>query len=351
MKFLDLKRVNLLFVTKLIFYAIFVFFLWIYFIASFCCSKADLISSIPSEFWFSGFIVMAVLLRDKILFVLSLIYFVFANINPPVHLQKIHIPEYVPLKVCSYNSRFFFAQDRENAISTLANLNCDVYVIQEVWHSEEIYQQLIDSYMQKYFKNFNSVNWAEFWIMFKNDIQLKRQFKPKHEGFLALTLTVNRFNRKYEFNLINIHIWNPLVTRNTLSFVEMALGQQSVQQLPPYLVRKAQIDDLYTFLDGKSVTNFVILGDFNTLPSHALIWRKIWTSANVKEHISKVSPGLFYATYPSALPFLAIDHAFVGDSILVEEVYTKDLGLSDHKALILKVGIPAEGRNVVAWKY
>ncbi len=324
-------------------------FLWIYFVSSFCCRYADLISSIPSEFWSAMFIVVAVALRDRLFLMLAVIYLIFANINPVTHLQKIHIPEYVPVKVCSYNSRFFFAQNRKKAIEALKALNCDIYVIQEVWHSQEIYQQLIDSYVKKYFKEYHSVNWAEFWTLFKNDIQLLHQVRPENEGFLALELSIKRFNRRYILNLINIHIWNPLVTRNTLSFVEASFWQQPAARLSPYTVRKRQVSDLRKFLEQKVVSNYVIVGDFNTLPSHALIAFKKWAPKKQQKYFRKVSPGIFYATYPVALPFLAIDHAFLGNDLQLEHIYVKDLGSSDHKAFIMKIGVPESKKEAVAF--
>lgn len=226
------------------------------------------------------------------------------------------------IRVCSWNSAYFFKWGRDVGLSTLKGQNCDVILLQEVWKSELMTNE-IASIRNEYFPTMDFYSQGEFLVL-----------APK-----GSVVEVNRSNSKGHFSvtlqnknltLTSIHLWNPITDMPTLD------TNGKVVVIPAIEARESQKKELLTFLARKTDVPHLIVGDFNTL-QNGKIQRDI-TKISPQGAFSYLSTPIFSNknTYPANFPFLHIDYAFTSKSLQQSGIAKKCLPqASDHCLLII----------------
>ncbi len=314
----------------------------IYLKFGFCCAVADIIASLPSFFIAIPFGLIAILYKDKILGALLLIFLLVTNFNFTDNLYRGDISSLdLHLKICSYNTRFFFGHLKEQALYDLASENCDVYLFQEIWQSDLVYKDFLKWVNREIFPDYKLVNRAEYVVFIKKQARIDSVFVPNSEGFLSLDVNIASQNKVYKLTIVNTHIWNPISKRSVFSFgniVNNASGEGYF--IDPYTVRKNQVIDFKKYLLNKDLDNTVIAGDFNTTQAHVLVREKLFAPESKRDSLKRVSKIGVYYTFPVKMPFLLIDHVYVGNNIRVLNLSYKSLPYSDHKLVVFDVLVP-----------
>jgi exonuclease III len=204
-----------------------------------------------------------------------------------------------PVRICSWNTAYFFQWNRDVAYNIIKEKNCTVIVFQEVWIPESHIPE-IDRLQRDFLPHLEYTMNEEFIIFYPRNAAFNF-IQSSAKGYFGISLALNG----KKLSIYNIHLWNPLVPR---PFVENdQLRYKSAES-----VRNAQIIELVEeTLKFKNDDSVVILGDFNTM-QNAKFLREMNNSS-----VALVGSPLLKSknTYPARLPLLQIDHVFVSDSL------------------------------------
>lgn len=228
------------------------------------------------------------------------------------------------IRICSWNTRYFFEWGRDNGFKTLQEKDCSFIFLQEVWKSDTVQQELT-LLRDTYLKNYDFVSNGEFVIFYpKNSIVTKQ--KSTTQAFLNIE---TRYKEK-QLSLISVHLWNPIVARP-----EESAGK--TVYIDAKQDREKQEDEILPFVQKEAATHTVfMLGDFNSTENTPIL-SQIEKAGSLKvasESILKRN-----ATYPVSFPLIRIDYAFTSQKLenklhLETECLPKT---SDHCLMILDV--------------
>ena len=298
----------------------------------------DLIASVPwfvygSLLWllgkvlpFRGRFKLAVQVTGLIIFFLGLLSFGSASQAPASDKSQI--------TVCSYNSEYFFYRKRREAFEKLSRADCDVVLLQEVFLANRVYKDEIARLTKEFFPDYQIATGGEFITLVKG--QILKKYLPEHEGFLYTYVKVKNEN----FQIYNVHIWNPLAKRFTASFEQVEKLGEPFNVYMPWSVRKAQVEQLRAALAKNPYDRVIIAGDFNTPPTHPLIAFRLFDK---NKNLYKVGRLTIGGTFYSLVPLLEIDHVFVSKDLAAYKYERLALGFSDHLLIKFTVGFRGRG--------
>ncbi len=331
----------------------------IFFRYSFVNIFTDIIASIPGIFWMLFFLTIAIVTRFKEFYIITLIVFIITTFSFKTTLiNTVDKDTYMPLTICSYNTRYFFENKQEQAFQALKDQHCDVIMLQELWRSDVAYADDIKNYLDKYFTDDVAYYFKGEFLTIVNKGTILTHAFPTPDPSLTLPLDELHGYEGYLYtkvkfddtciDLLNIHIWNPLAKRHAFSFESEAWHTTKNLNtfLMPFEVRKGQVQDLRRFLNEYGNSQAILgdklifmAGDFNTLPTHYIINSNyFWRDSKLKMY--RLTTLGFMPTFATSLPLIQIDHAFATQNIKVDNIQTIDLGYSDHKMLKIHAYIP-----------
>lgn len=230
------------------------------------------------------------------------------------------------LRVCSLNTQYFFTpqQDKNKALSFLKEQQCDVYLLQEIWHAKQM-EQTLRPVLKEFFPHYEMIFRGEYITMSR--IPIKNFEAGEHDGYLRTDIEYE--GRK--FSIYNVHIWNPLNARYNNTF-ERRFANPDIFYTPLQL-RNIQLKELRNNLKEREDT-IVISGDFNSM-KHAKIIQELSRRYHT---LVQDSIGL-NATFQTDFPAIQIDHAFVSNELQNEVSFKRacNAGISDHCMLVFQV--------------
>ncbi len=300
----------------------------------------DLIASVPwlvygSLLWLLGNVLslkkpfkLAVQVAGLIILSFGLVSFGRTSGLPPSDKPRI--------TVCSYNSEYFFFRKRREAFEKLSKLDCDVVLLQEVFLANRVYKDEIAQLTKEFFPDYHVATGGEFITLVKGQILGKHL--PKHEGFLYTHVKVKNEN----FQIYNVHIWNPLAKRFTASFEQVEKHGGPFKVYMPWSVRKAQVEQLRAAIAKKQPDRVIIAGDFNTPPTHPLIAFRLFDKNKKLYKVGRLGIG---GTFYSLVPLLEIDHVFVSRDLSVYDYERINLGFSDHLLIKFRISLEAKTKT------
>lgn len=229
------------------------------------------------------------------------------------------------LRLCSWNTAYFFKWNKEVGLTTLANQNCTVILLQEIWKSEFMTKEIAEV-RDNYFPQFEFFSQGEFVILAPKD-SVVSVHRSLYNGHFAVTLLYN--NRTVRFT--SVHLWNPITDMPTLD------SNKKITVVPAIQARERQKKELITFIQDTQKIPHLIIGDFNTLQNGKIL-RDITKNKNGNS-FSLLSTHLFSNkdTYPAKFPFLQIDYAFISETLRNDATLSKKCiaEASDHCLLIV----------------
>lgn len=226
------------------------------------------------------------------------------------------------LRICSWNSAYFFKWGRDIGFTTLREQDCDVILLQEVWKSELMTNEIAEI-RNEYFPTMDFFSQGEFLVLAPRG-SIVEVNRSANKGHFSVTL------QDQKLTLTSIHLWNPITDMPMLDI------NGNVVVIPAIRARESQKKELLTFLERNADVPHLIVGDFNTLQNGKIL-----------RDITKISPNGAYSylstpilsnknTYPANFPFLHIDYAFTSKSLQQSGIAKKCLPqASDHCLLII----------------
>jgi endonuclease/exonuclease/phosphatase family metal-dependent hydrolase len=229
------------------------------------------------------------------------------------------------IRICSLNTEYYFRNrtDRKPVFEWLKQMNCDIYLFQEIWAAQKA-KSYIDPEVKTAFPDYNSYYGGEYLTLSRLEVTSVSQ--PTYDEYLR---TVIKKNNK-EFALYSVHLWNPLNTRYSNTFQHTRLSDTEVLMLPSEL-RDKQTSSLLLAASSEKLP-VVISGDFNSMQNSYVV-REL---SNKFTNINANSFGL-QATYQSKMPFIKIDHVFLDKTLAVEQAKMSricEFDYSDHCMLV-----------------
>lgn len=207
-----------------------------------------------------------------------------------------------PVRICSWNTAYFFKWGRDEGLSKLKEQECDFILLQEVWRSEEL-QEEITAIRDQYFNDFNFYSSTEF-LIFSPKESLVNVTKSPTNGYFAIETTY----KSKKLVLTSVHLWNPITDMPALQNGKMIVIQTKD-------ARETQKKDLLAHLDTLQLhdTAAITVGDFNTLQNGEII-RDITKLKN--NSYTFISTPLYKNknTYSTNLRLIQIDYAYVDDA-------------------------------------
>ncbi len=206
------------------------------------------------------------------------------------------------LRVCSWNSAYFFQWGRDAGFTKLKNADCDVVLLQEVWDSGNE-KQTIEQYRNQYLPNYAAFSSGEFVIFARKEF-VAVSTESKHGGYFSLSTLINQ----KKLNIMSIHLWNPITSKP----VDI---EGKVENIPAKIARSDQkneiLNKVQTLLDQKDEIT-LIAGDFNTMENGKIL-RDILATKSDANALNYLSLPLWKnrATYSTNLRLIAIDHVFI----------------------------------------
>lgn len=206
-----------------------------------------------------------------------------------------------PVRICSWNTAYFFDFNRELGFKTLQEKNCDIIMLQEVWKSEELESQLVEI-RNNYLPNYDVRIYQEF-VLFIPPGSDTALFKSKTRAFLGADLKL----KGKSLTVYNVHLWNPLVNRpiaeNNTVYYKSAQAE-----------RTDQINELVNELSDRTKNGSIlfIAGDFNSMQNYRII-RQVNSIGEAQKRLSIISAPMFMNsnTYPAKHPFIQIDFSYI----------------------------------------
>ena len=232
------------------------------------------------------------------------------------------------VRICSWNSAFFFENSKDIGFSTLAQRKCDFIVIQEVWKSSE-FQTEIKKWRDFYLPNYDYRFDKEYVIFVPpgSDVDMLKSDSGVFYG-------VDIAYKNKLFTLLSIHLWNPISDRP-----ELVNGE--IKTIPAFQAREEQGSELLSKL--KELTNnplksVIIVGDFNTMQNDKIL-RDIGRIGKGDYRMTPINVSIFQKreTYSASRRIIEIDHSFVSRGIYANSKLKLECNpkASDHCLLII----------------
>ena len=231
-----------------------------------------------------------------------------------------------PIRVCSWNTAYFFTWGEQEGYSRLAKEDCTFILLQETWKSENQQDKLWEV-NKTYFPTMRFFSQGEF-VIFAPSNEVSAVTYSATDAFLLLDTVHNG----QALHLYSMHLWTPIsnkpkVTNNVISYK------------PPQTARREQKKDLLAQLElSNRDSTTLIIGDFNTMQNGKIL-RDLTHLKNL--HLALISQTITRNrnTFTSNHPLIQIDYAFVskgkigGAKLRTSCVYSA----SDHCLLIVDV--------------
>lgn len=252
-----------------------------------------------------------------------------ATPHPAAHNDVLRI---ATLNVWGRNSR------QQAAADALVRLDPDVIVLQEVWRGQEPLVALLKK-THPHASDCVAVSLCNVAILSKTPLKNTKVYRPDFRGIdrwtvpvIRADLSVAKGREAFETTLFATHLTWP-------------------NQVP---LQRTQMEQLANTVKNAELSKVVVIGDFNSTPwSYGLAYLEdlltlqrvthalpTWPSALVPR-IQRLLRGRLanYGLKPQPLyvPFLPIDHAFVGDGFEARSVSRQQIPGSDHYAVVLDI--------------
>jgi len=295
---------------------------------------------LPWFFWTIVFIIIAFFygfIQKENIFFLLIIIFTFSlpfliTIQPN---QRINIGERI--YTCSLNSQFLFGYLLKDStkieiindkLKEIKAMNCDVILLQEVWNVKRYFEKIEPTFAEV-FPEFFFAHGGEFITISR--FPIKSQILGYNEGFLKTTIILPT---QKDLSIYNVHLWNPLFTRNCIS-LEGFVNDANPCMISAFDIRKAQSQELLLFTRNDDDPQY-IAGDFNSMQQTDIIQKL----SKERTLISQSNIGL-KATFPASFPLLSIDYQFITEelTLLRQEIYCNP-NISDHCMISTEISLP-----------
>ncbi|MCC7303851.1 endonuclease/exonuclease/phosphatase family protein [bacterium] len=232
------------------------------------------------------------------------------------------------IRVCSWNTAYFFKWGREDGFAKLKATNCDYILLQEVWQADKELDA-ISSMKLKYLPDFDIYTEDEFLILTPKGSKVM-EITSEHAGHFGITTTY----KEKEFSLISVHLWNPITPKPVVRNGEFS-------RIPANIARNDQKNELLNEIrevTSKKESSLLVVGDFNTMQNGKVL-RDIQKYSNKSNELKILSLPFWKSrsTYSTSFRLIQIDYAFLSktafrSSKLQTSCKTK---ASDHCLLII----------------
>jgi len=234
------------------------------------------------------------------------------------------------IRICSWNTAYFFDFDRDAGFKLLEENDCDVIALQEVWHAKKERIE-VEKYRNIYFQG-KDIRLEDEFAFIIPPVSDKHIYKSKSGGYYGLELNI----KGHSFVLLNAHIWNPVAYK---PFYDQ---NNRIKYLGPIEIRHKHETELKGIVSNlvQGDTPIILVGDFNAQPNIKFI-RDISKIGDNDKHLILTPVDLLtnHNSYPAKLRLIQIDYAYVSSRIRPEaslELKCYDTA-SDHCLLILDV--------------
>lgn len=255
-----------------------------------------------------------------------LITLTFGVGRKPVLSATINTEGRTTLRVCSWNTAYFFKWGKEEGLKRLAETNCDFILLQEIWRANEETTE-IEEAQRQYLQQYTAYANAEF-VIFTPKEATANPIISNNSGYYGLETTY----KGVPLTLLSVHLWNPITPRPTYQ-------NGVIVPIPADVARADQKAELLREIKrtaDKVNANLLVVGDFNTMQNGKVL-RDIKNVSNRKLEYLSVPLWQNRNTYSTSLRLIQIDYAFLTDkSFSQSRIQTScDVKASDHCLLII----------------
>lgn len=256
-------------------------------------------------------------------------------LGPQLLSQDIKREQPIQYRICSWNTAYFFEFNRTESFNYLAQKNCDIILLQEVWRSDLLTIEL-EQYKTSHFPEHELIANEEFVIIYPKTLKLLKQYESEYKGHFAVGLSLPG---EKSVIIINAHIWNPIVPRPFYTEID------TVAYLDGQKTRELEQTELINFVNSRASENqrIVLMGDFNTTQNNEF-FAKLTAPGTRLQHTSPliaIAEPIWskQSTYPASSPFLRLDYAFVSKPQANRAELKKECRpeFADHCLMILEV--------------